>query len=267
MQFAYDADPTGASSFDVYRYFRLRVKPIEIHLDGVFVAGLFLVLDPLLNGITKTGSIEGEGAVPGVSPPQPDGDSLLKFTMTQLVAPVPIPPQDTVYVDLARVEPTALVITVNLGSDEELKEILRTYGISPFYLTLIKRVARLENWSLDLRKGYYDALTMHKFTYRYSNLVTRDVLRQLHELVFNFTKRFAKYARLAKGSQVTTKVRDPMVVDGDGVIHVYGPGNQPRALEEERERRAALVIERFLLHIVTHGGVQASSNQHLQSHR
>jgi len=246
LQMVYDADPTGASSFDIYRYFRLRLRPIVLRVDGVFLAGLLTVLDPLLQPAIQAGSLEGEGVVLGVN-----GDvnnSAMDALIDELDQPIPVPVQDTVYFDHARIERTKVVVTVNLGSDNDLKRLLQQYGISPFFLTLIKRVARLEDLSLDLREGHYDALTAHKFTFRHTSRINTDVVRQLHEVALNFVFRLAKNVPLLRRSSITLpKIRQPVVVNSHGVLQAYGPGRHPRLLESREEKQAAIVLERFFM--------------------
>ncbi|CAK9099386.1 Multiple C2 and transmembrane domain-containing protein 1 [Durusdinium trenchii] len=242
MQFVYDT--SDESSFDVFRYFALQMRPVEVKLDGAFLAGMFLVLDPLLNSSRNTGSIEGEGAVPGLHEAQ-DSYALVAPLVEAQVAAVEVPAQDTMYFDSIRIEPTSFVITVNIGSDRDLRDTLKQYGISALYLRLFQRISRLEDFSLDLTKGYYEAVTSHKFTYRYTSLIVRDVLRQIHEVIFNFTKRLSKLTGLSRRSQIN-KIRQPLVPVG-GALVTYGPGPRPAIVENKRERDAALVIERFFL--------------------
>lgn len=161
-----------------------------------------------------------------------------------LVQPVQVPAQDTVYFDEIRIHPTAIITTVNIGSDAELRDTLKLYGISPMYLSLFKRVSRLEDFSLDLSAGHYEAVTSHKVGLRYTSLVINDVLRQLHEVVFNFTKRIAKVLPFSGRREVAVKVRQPLVAVG-GTLITYGPGPKPAIVESEREHAAALVVERF----------------------
>uniref|UniRef100_A0A7S2RCS7 Calmodulin n=1 Tax=Mucochytrium quahogii TaxID=96639 RepID=A0A7S2RCS7_9STRA len=259
LQFVYDTGADGKSSFDVFRYFAVKLKPLNIKLDGSFVAGLLVIVDPLLRSQPETGSIEGEGKVLGTGGPMNDkGDETFAWVITELAKPITVPVQDTVYFDSIRIEETAFVITVNLGTDEELKELLREYGITPFYLGLIKRLSRLEDFSLDLTRGYFDAVTSHKFIERYYSRIVTDVLQQLHEVLLNFTKRLVK---LVHNKRTTLdKVREPLVPVG-GALIAYGPGSRPAILESKAEKLAALVIERFFMNYLNRRKIEEAKSR------
>jgi hypothetical protein len=246
LQFVLDADPTGREAFDVYRYLVANMQPLEIKIDAKLVAGLLKVLDPLRPTKRASGSIEDEGEVPGMHAAPAGGTprhSALVQAITQRIA---TPAQDTVMVERASIGRTALIITVNLGSNQELKEIFEANEIPKWYLGTIDRLSRLEDFSLDVSPANYQAITMSKFIFRFAGGLRRDVLSQLHELVFNSVKRWANLARLTK-KRPPLKMREPLMVNADGVLQTYGPGTKPSLVESVKEKEAVRLIERAYL--------------------
>jgi len=245
LQLVYDSDPEDKFSFDVFKYFQVKMRKIEVQIDGAMLGGLLLVIDPILRNGQESGSIEGEGEVQGMRSKTSFDE--ISWVVATLLAPIPVPEQDTIFFDIVRIEPTAFIITVNIGSDDELRDTLKKYGISPIYLSLAKRFTRLEDFSLDLSKGYYEALTSHKFQTRYTSAIIRSVIRQIHEVVFNFTKRaYNTIPLLRRRGDVPEKIREPLVPVG-GQLVPYGPGAKPAIVESQKEQAAALVLERAFL--------------------
>jgi len=231
-----------SNAFDIVRHLEVKIKPVHVYIDGAFLAGMLMLLDET---VEKGGSIEGEGQVLGSQPVSDSGKSWFLAETGLQVARIPIPEQDSIFVENIDVQETAVNITVNIGQGNKLSSMLQPYGISPLTLTVAKRVARVDLFNLDISSSSYSGLTLHNVMNKLQSGVTTDILSQLHEVLFNFTKRIGRRTGLTK-YKAFQKIREPLVSQDDfGAIDSYGPGALPKDKERQLEKKAAVMIERW----------------------
>lgn len=244
IQLAYESGG-ASSSFDIVKLLTIAMHKTEVKLDSNLLGGLFQVMTPILGGAEESGSIEGEGAVLGFEN-QTTSYSEVEWLVNDATNNISVPPQDTIFCERIRVSPTAFITSVSLGSESELEDTLNYIGIPMAYYGLIKRFSRLEDFSFDLSNGYYEAITSHKFQNRYYDKIVRAILAQMHEYVINQGKQVVQMIPFLRPKNKHEKVREPLVPSG-GVLVSYGPGSRPNIIENEREKRAAVIVERCYL--------------------